>query len=52
MKRLTEVSAQEWMYYGDVEDFMFEVLHLQVSLFTLSPHFPPLVMTITNMKHM
>ena len=40
-----EGSAQEWMYYGDVEDFMFEV-----SLFTLSPHFPPLVMPI--MKHM
>lgn len=50
MKRLMEVSTQEWMYYGDMEDFMFELLHLQMSLFTLSPLFPPLVMPI--MKYM
>lgn len=33
-----EASVQEWMYYGKMEDFMFELLHLQISLFTLRPH--------------
>lgn len=36
-----EVSTQEWMYYGDMEEFMFKLLHLQVSLHT-EPTFPSL----------
>ena len=43
MKRLMEVSVQEWMYYGKMEDFMFELLRLQISLFTLRPHFARVV---------